>query len=240
MTYNVHSCEGVDGKRSITRIAEVIARAEPDVVALQELDAHRPRSDQHRQAELIAEALGMRYHFHPAIHLQDEQYGDALLTPHPMELLQASALPQAWSPIWNEKRGALAARISVEGQDWHIINTHFGLGSRERMLQAQALVGPEWLGAADPGLPLALCGDFNSLPFRRTHTFLRSHLRDAQLADGRRRPQSSFPSRRPMICLDYVFVNARVRVDSACVQTGPLESIASDHLPLVVDLSVIL
>jgi len=39
MTYNVHSCIGMDGKISPLRIAEVIDRYHPDVIALQELDA---------------------------------------------------------------------------------------------------------------------------------------------------------------------------------------------------------
>ncbi len=45
MTYNVHGCIGMDGKLSPERIARVIARYSPDVVALQELDVGRTRSD---------------------------------------------------------------------------------------------------------------------------------------------------------------------------------------------------
>ena len=44
MTYNVHSCVGMDGKLDAERIARVIARARPDVVALQELDVGRART----------------------------------------------------------------------------------------------------------------------------------------------------------------------------------------------------
>jgi endonuclease/exonuclease/phosphatase family metal-dependent hydrolase len=44
LTWNVHRCTGRDGKASPERIAEVIAATAPDVVALQEVDVHRPRS----------------------------------------------------------------------------------------------------------------------------------------------------------------------------------------------------
>ena len=44
MTYNVHSCLGMDGKLSPARIARVIAQCNPDVVALQELDVRRART----------------------------------------------------------------------------------------------------------------------------------------------------------------------------------------------------
>ena len=239
LTYNVHSCAGTDGRRSIKRIAEVIAQVEPDVVALQELDAHRVRSDRHRQAEGIAGALGMKYHFHPAFQVQDEQYGDALLTPHPMELIKADALPEAWSPIWNEKRGAILARISCAGRDWYILNTHLGLGSKERMLQAQTLLGTDWRGLAPRNQPFVLCGDFNSMTFRRTHSYVCTKLRDAQLDQSPGRPEYTFPGRRPMICLDYVFVNEHIRVKGTQVLKGRLARVASDHLPLVVDLEAV-
>ena len=44
-----------------------------------------------------------------------------------------------------------------------MINTHFGLGRTERRMQATALLGEEWLGAAlARSTPVILCGDFNS------------------------------------------------------------------------------
>ena len=53
MTYNVHACRGRDRQWSPQRIADVIASAEPDIVALQELDVGRARSGGADQAEMI-------------------------------------------------------------------------------------------------------------------------------------------------------------------------------------------
>jgi hypothetical protein len=69
MTYNVHSCIGMDGKLSPERIARVIARYAPDVVALQELDVGRARTEGMDQAHRIAHYLAMDFHFHPAMHI---------------------------------------------------------------------------------------------------------------------------------------------------------------------------
>jgi len=44
-TYNVHGCVGMDRQRSEARIAEVIAQLSVDIVALQELDLSRRRSE---------------------------------------------------------------------------------------------------------------------------------------------------------------------------------------------------
>src|SRR4029453_18159173 len=76
-TYNVRGCVGMDGQRSEGRIAEVIASMSVDIVGLQELDLGRARSAHADQAALIAENLGWKYHFHPAMHSGDEQYGNA-------------------------------------------------------------------------------------------------------------------------------------------------------------------
>jgi len=67
MTYNIHSCIGMDGKISPERISRVIAQCSPDVVALQELDVGRARTDRVDQADLIAQYLQMDYHFLPTI-----------------------------------------------------------------------------------------------------------------------------------------------------------------------------
>src|SRR4029079_2580472 len=84
LTYNVHACKGRDRVISPSRIAEVIASAAPDVVALQEVDVGRMRSDRLDQAELIARELNMDFHFAPAMRVLEEEFGDAVLTARPM------------------------------------------------------------------------------------------------------------------------------------------------------------
>src|SRR5665811_2525358 len=84
---NVHACRGRDRQWSPQRIADVIASAEPDIVALQELDVGRARSGGADQAEMIALALGMRAQFFPALRVMEELYGDAILTAWPSRLI---------------------------------------------------------------------------------------------------------------------------------------------------------
>ncbi|MFW6303017.1 MAG: alkaline phosphatase family protein, partial [Candidatus Sumerlaeota bacterium] len=67
MTYNVHSCIGMDGKISTRRIARVIAQSGADIIALQELDCHRFRTAGEDQALKIARYLNMEHHFHPIL-----------------------------------------------------------------------------------------------------------------------------------------------------------------------------
>jgi len=44
LTYNIHHGEGTDGKIDLTRIAALIKRLAPDLVALQEVDKATTRS----------------------------------------------------------------------------------------------------------------------------------------------------------------------------------------------------
>lgn len=238
MTYNVRNCRGMDGRISPERIAAVIERFQPDVVALQELDRHRRRSGHLDQARVIADVLAMESHFHPAMHLEDEQYGDAILTRHPLRMVRAGILPQLPRQIIAETRGALWVEIEAEGAKWQVINTHLGLGRAERRAQAAALLGPEWAEAAARAGPLVLCGDFNSPARRGVHAMFTARLRDAQMTVTPGSCRSTFSTRFPIVCLDYFFVSDQVEVLGAEVPRSALLKAASDHFPLVVDLRV--
>ena len=58
----------------------MIASMSADIVGLQELDLGRARSADVDQAALIAEELGWKYYFHPAMRSCDEQYGNAIVS----------------------------------------------------------------------------------------------------------------------------------------------------------------
>jgi endonuclease/exonuclease/phosphatase family metal-dependent hydrolase len=238
VTYNVHSCIGVDRKLAPARIAEVLAVLEPDIVALQELDVGRVRSGGIDQAHAIAELLGMKMHFHPAVSVLEEQYGDAILSDLPMRLVKAGALPGLTTRPLLEPRGALWAEIMIDGQPLQVVNTHLGLMGRERIAQAQALLGPDWLGHPDCRKPAILTGDFNAPPPTAAFRLLRRHLGEAQdQVPGRR--QASFPSRFPLLSLDHVFFAGPVAIGRAWTDRTPRARVASDHLPLVVDFEIV-
>ncbi|KAK0351113.1 hypothetical protein LTR94_026286, partial [Friedmanniomyces endolithicus] len=93
LTYNVHRCVGTDKRLDVARIVAVIAEHEPDIVCLQELDVGRLRTGKVDQAQAIAKGLAMSSRFHPAMRVEAELYGDAILTPHPEKLVRADALP---------------------------------------------------------------------------------------------------------------------------------------------------
>jgi endonuclease/exonuclease/phosphatase family metal-dependent hydrolase len=238
MTYNVHSCVGMDGKLDAERIARVIARARPDVVALQELDVGRVRSFGMDQAHLIARYLEMEFHFHPAIHLEEERYGDAILTHLPQRLVKAGMLPGLAGKPHLEPRGALWVAVDLHGREVQIINTHLGLYPLERVAQVEALLGDEWLAHAQCHGPVILSGDFNALPSSPVCRRLGGRLRDAQIEAKQHRPQSTFSSRFPRVRIDHIFISSGLEVTAIEVPGSELARIASDHLPLVAEIRI--
>jgi endonuclease/exonuclease/phosphatase family metal-dependent hydrolase len=238
MTYNVHRCRGLDRAWSPERIAEVIASCKPDIVALQEVDVGRARSGHVDQAEMIARDLGMDVQFFPALRVMEELYGDAILTRWPARTVRAGPLPGLRLPGL-EPRGALWSAIQIADARVQVINTHLSVLGRERVMQADALLGPDWLGHPDCDDTMILMGDLNATTRSRAYRRLAARLRDAQAPRRRGLPKrATFPSRYPTLRLDHIFVGRKVEVLDTRIVRTPLASFASDHLPVVAELRV--
>jgi endonuclease/exonuclease/phosphatase family metal-dependent hydrolase len=236
MTYNVHRCVGWDGVLSPARVAKVIAAQRPDVVALQELDVGHARSGHVDQPREIAALLKMEAFFFPALERENEHYGDAVLSRVPMRLVRAGPLPTLPGRPGLERRGALWVSVECGGRAVQVINTHLGLDRRERLAQVEALLGPEWLGHPDCAGPRLLCGDFNALPSSPPYRRLRRALRDAQ--DRLRTARGTFPSLWPFLRIDHVFHSPDLAVTAVRLPRDRGARVASDHLPLTVEVSL--
>ncbi|HEX4742364.1 MAG TPA: endonuclease/exonuclease/phosphatase family protein [Caulobacteraceae bacterium] len=239
LTYNVHRCVGTDGRLDVGRIAAVIAAEAPDVVALQEVDVGRARTGKVDQAHEIARRLNMTPKFHAALRVEEELYGDAILTALPHSVVKAGPLPGYPPAPMLEPRGALWVTIELgQGRRLQVLNTHLGLVPREQQLQAAALAGEDWLGGAlRQDHPLILTGDFNAGPRSRVYAHFARTLRNAHdFATHGPRPVATFPSRLPVLRIDHMFVSSGVRILGLRAGMTALARTASDHLPLVADI----
>lgn len=235
LTYNVHSCVGLDGVLSVERVASVIAHHDPDVVALQELDVVRARTGSVDQAKAIADRLQMLLHFHPSLSVGEERYGDAILTRLPLRVVRAGALPRRPRRRPLEPRGALWVEIGAQASTLQVVNTHLSLDPVERGMQVDALLGPEWLGGIPAG-EAVLCGDFNALPWFPVCRRITRRLRDAQSNRPGHQPRPTWPGGRRWGRIDHVFVDPAISVAGVAVADDVMARVASDHVPLIVDL----
>jgi endonuclease/exonuclease/phosphatase family metal-dependent hydrolase len=228
----------MDRQRSETRIAAVIAELAVDAIGLQELDLNRARSARVNQAAVIAAELGWYHHFHPAMQLSEEHYGNAILSRFPLSARRMVCLPGIAPFFCRETRAAIGLEVMMEFGAVHLINTHLGLGRRERLLQAELLTSADWLQPNAVGLPLVLLGDLNSLPGSSPHRTLSSYLRDVRRLVRPARPFRTFPTSLPALAVDHIFVNAALEPVSLNVHRTTLARVASDHFPLVAELMI--
>jgi endonuclease/exonuclease/phosphatase family metal-dependent hydrolase len=180
----------------------------------------------------------MEFHFHPAIHVEEERYGDAILTHLPHRLVKAGVLPGLAGKPYLEPRGAVWLAIDVHGREVQVINTHLGLDQRERAAQIEALLGSDWLANEQCQQPVVLCGDFNASPSSPVCRRLAGQLMDVQTAAPHHAPQGTFPSRLPSLRIDHIFISPGLEVAGIEIPSSELARTASDHLPLVAEIRI--
>jgi endonuclease/exonuclease/phosphatase family metal-dependent hydrolase len=239
VTYNVHRCVGMDRRLDVGRVARVLAALKPDIVALQELDVGRARTGGVDQAHEIARRLDMACHFHAALTVEEERYGDAILTCFPERIVQAAPLPGHPMIRQLEPRGALWVEVEIEGRPVQVINTHLGLVPKEQQIQAASLAGPGWLQHPRCRGATILLGDFNATATSVVYRTLLARLAAARGLSPRKSPTATFPSALPVLRIDHLFVSPEIRVEDVFVPFSPLVRAASDHLPLVMDFNLI-
>lgn len=222
-TYNIHRWVGNDGRASPTRIASVVKRINADIIALQEVtfDAAGP-------VDLLgdlARPIDATVIPGPTLAELNGQYGNAILTriaPTTIDRLDLSVPGR-------EPRGALALTLAVGGRAVRLVTTHLGLRSVERRRQMRRLMP---LLDAPSNHVTILLGDFNEwFNWARPLRWLTRRL-------GGLPAPATFPSRRPLLALDRIWVHPPQRVIRLCPFVSPTAVVASDHLPLIADLHV--
>lgn len=153
-----------------------------------------------------------------------------------MRLMQAERLPQ-WKNLRSlEPRGALWVTVDVEGTAVQVINCHLSIWPSERWAQAGALIGARWLTDPRCRPPIVFCGDLNATPGSPAYRRLMGAVRDAQSAITMSRVPRTWSSRWPISRLDHIFLSPDLTVSGIAVPRTALDQIASDHLPLLVQM----
>jgi endonuclease/exonuclease/phosphatase family metal-dependent hydrolase len=244
ITFNTHHGVGGDQRHDLPRLAQVLARADADVICLQEVDRYfGERSEDVDQAELLSRGLDMQLAWAPSIEepragSSPRQYGNALLSRLPILASDMHRLPGSGEP-----RSALNALVDLDGATLRITTTHLSGGDPGRRAEQVAALAALHADPAEAGV---VVGDFNTGPDAAELTALRERFTDAwELAQERddragwrfwhRGHGDTFPARGADRRIDQVWVTPGVEVTAARVLRGEG---ASDHLPVVVDLVV--
>jgi endonuclease/exonuclease/phosphatase family metal-dependent hydrolase len=209
--YNIRHGQGEDGWVSNARIARVVTGLQADVIALSEVWRLGAFYDQPTR---LAEQLGLDTAFAGNAGIGAWQQGNMVLTRGRIVRWENLTLPHRL-----EHRGCLMAEIDLDGERFVFAATHLSLERGVRRLQLDMLVRE-----LPSDLPLVLAGDMN--------------CQAEELEPLRERFEMSpavptYPAFWPMRALDYVAFSDHWRLG----EVHTIRARASDHLPLLVELS---
>ncbi|NQU48756.1 MAG: endonuclease/exonuclease/phosphatase family protein [Planctomycetes bacterium] len=230
LSYNIHHGEGNDGVFDLQRLADVIRDSNADLVALQEVDVKTDRASGVDQAAELARLTGMHYAFGRAIHFSNGEYGDAVLSRWPIEVEERLPLPAAPN---HEKRVAVAVTVSFPStqQKLRFVSTHLDhtQDPADRVAQAKALCGMLFPSST----PTIVVGDLNAQPGSAPIAVFEQHLQSAAPVG-----LMTFPADKPIKQIDWIFLSAEHDWEVHKVTTID-EKIASDHLSLLAEISLV-
>lgn len=225
VTYNIHHGLGTDQQLNLDRIVDVLREAQPDLVALQEVDVRTRRSLREDQAVSLGQKLGMNVGFGKAINHDDGEYGNCILSKSPIDEFQTYPLSTIEG---HEARSVSVARIRLNGAGPQIqlLSTHLDHASEGvRMGQAHSLGK---VAAKLRRQPTILAGDMNAEPDSKTLRRLLGSWTDS----GPEKGGFTYPSRQPSSRIDYILYRDapgwKVREQQVLEQ-----SLASDHRPVL-------
>ena len=227
LCYNIHHGRGTDEKVDLPRIARVIRAADPDLVALQEVDDKTRRTGGVDQTAELIRLTGMHGRFGKAIDFEGGGYGQAVLSRIPIREATVHTLPGMPA---REQRIAFEVRVTVDGRDLSFVTTHLHhLEAALREQQASKL-SDLFAGAERP---VIVAGDLNATPESKPLATLKEKWTIATADPG----LLTYPSAKPIKQIDYVLVRpaGRFKVVEARVVD---EATASDHRPVVVVLEL--
>jgi endonuclease/exonuclease/phosphatase family metal-dependent hydrolase len=235
MTFNIQHCamyDDPDRRIDIHAFAKYIKSENPDILSLNEVRGPKDESlwngntDDYNapQARILASLCEMNYYFAPAIeHTENGLYGNALLTKFRIGRSEIFPIP---SPPKSERifkryenRCLLKSEIFCGSGKITVFVCHMGLNVQER-LRAVETVCRELDRTEGKKI---LMGDFNMSPDNELLVPIFERLSDtAEKICGN---GLTYPSDRPEVKIDYVFVSKDFNILSANIP----ERYISDH-----------
>jgi endonuclease/exonuclease/phosphatase family metal-dependent hydrolase len=223
----------MDGIRSIERIADVLRPLDADVICLQEVNRRLPWSRFEDQPGKLSTLLGMKALFQSNYRVGLGGFGNLILTRLPVKERLDVKLPnpreRASILRRMEGRGAVGAILTTDGRPILVLCTHWSLDATDR---AEAVPALREVLASRPG-PAVLAGDLNACDDSPEISRLVSELQMADSGACERLP--TFTSTEPSSRIDYVLISTHL---GSAHPPRVINSIASDHLPVVVDLTL--
>ena len=227
LSYNVH-----DLLDDYEALAHVIRSCRPDVAALQEVP-RRPLT--RRRVQRLARETGLRWSAGGV-----GSGGTAVFTSRRVDILHAEVVRLPVAGLFTRTRGYALAGVQLPGcPPVTVVSVHLPLRPAERLRHA-GLISRRLAVIQGPSV---VAGDLNEPPSGPAWAAFGELVRDgAELLPGAGAP--TYPARAPKRRIDAVLLSPGLRVERLAV-AGAAEHLsaadlwaASDHLPLIADLTL--
>lgn len=242
VTYNIHKCiGGVDRRFDLARVVDVIDHYQPDLILLQEVARFSRESSGVLQADILGDALQLPHRIWiPNVRVQHARgYGNAILSRWPISDAHNINLTigpkKRRSALYSKVRISMPAKSGarVQTRTFHLFNLHLGLSGIERRMQLKKLLAHAHFDRISRSSPVVVAGDLNDV----WGTLGRQVMRPAGFRGTDRKPRT-FPAYAPVRPLDSLYVRGEIEIASLMSSRLALARQASDHLPLVADLTL--
>jgi endonuclease/exonuclease/phosphatase family metal-dependent hydrolase len=241
LTYNMHKGFCFYSREYvIEHLREAVREVNADVVFLQEvMGVHPPKEIKNTrmdsQFEFLADEIWPHFAYGKNAVYSEGHHGNSILSKYP--IVDFENINVSTNPL--ERRGLLHAQVNVDGGQTpvHLVCLHLDLLERGRKQQMQSLIG-HVQRAVGSDAPLIVAGDFNDWRVKFTDPLEESlGLKESGVLFGGQHA-ATFPSWRPFLCLDRVYVR-RFRVHDYQVLAGVPWRRMSDHAAVTVELELL-
>ncbi len=231
LTFNIFHGETMNGDFNLDKIAQVIKKTDPDLVALQEVDFKTNRAKKYDLATELGWRLKMAPVFGRAMHFDGGEYGEGILSKYTFLKFRNVALPYT---AGNEPRSAIEiTTVLSSGDTIAFVGTHLDHlpDETDRIAQVNEINKQFSLNM----YPTILAGDLNATPGSKPINILENMWGSSY---DKQEPKPTYPSYNPRKKIDYImfFPKNRWKVNATHVIQ---DSIASDHCAYLVILELL-
>jgi endonuclease/exonuclease/phosphatase family metal-dependent hydrolase len=230
LTFNIYHGATMNGDYNLDYIANVIRDADPDLVALQEVDFLTRRAKGYDLATELGWRLKMVPLFARAMYYDGGEYGEAILSKY--SFVSTRNVPLPFTAAHEPRTAVEVVTVLPSGDTIAFIGTHLDhtRDDTDRVLQAE-MINEVFIQNRFPSI---LAGDLNAVPGSVPIRILEEVWGSAYDRDS---PVPTFPSGNPVKKIDYVMFRPVGRwkvISTEVIQ----DSVASDHCAYLVVLEL--
>ncbi len=230
LTFNILHGATTKGDFNLDVLANVIKEADPDLVAMQEVDYKTKRAKNYDLATELGWRTKMAPLFGRAMPFSGGEYGEAILSRWSFISSRNIALP--YLPGKEPRAALLITTVIDSGDTISFIATHLDHeGSESRILQVNTI--NEEL--SKNRYPTILAGDLNDIPESETINTLEKLWTPSY---NKENPAFTYPSTTPDRKIDYIMYSPAEKWK--VINTKVIcDSIASDHCAYLIELELL-